>query len=253
MYKQGTKYIYEFGDRIGPLRIMFIEELPSKGGHRYGKFLCPKCNKNLFRAKIDTVKSGYSKQCSVCRAEQNLEHCKEMQQNRRLDITGKKFGKLTALYPIENIKANSIVWMCECDCSAKTRIPVTLNHLRTGHTQSCGCIISKGEEKVAQILSQLDIAFEKQKNFQELRSETNKPLYFDFYLPDYNICIEYDGEQHFSKNYRGWFTKENQEQIQKRDTIKNNYCKKCNIKLIRIPYWDYSKLNSEYIKARIEE
>jgi hypothetical protein len=61
-------------------------------------------------------------------------------------------------------------------------------------------------------------------------------------LPDYNICIEYDGIQHFeSVDYFGGelgFIN-----TQMRDNIKNEYCKNNNIKLIRIPYWDYENID----------
>ena len=60
---------------------------------------------------------------------------------------------------------------------------------------------------------------------------------FDFYLPDYNTCIEFDGEQHFKpiKHFGG---KERFKQQQKNDQIKNDYCVENNIALIRIS--DYS-------------
>ncbi len=57
-------------------------------------------------------------------------------------------------------------------------------------------------------------------------------------LPDFNICIEFDGEFHykplmgideFAKGYV-------------RDEIKNKYCAENNIYLIRIPYWEKENL-----------
>lgn len=62
-------------------------------------------------------------------------------------------------------------------------------------------------------------------------------LRFDFYLPDYNICIEYDGKQHFESI--DWFGGKNsflENQI--RDKIKNEWCVENNINLIRISYKD---------------
>ena len=57
----------------------------------------------------------------------------------------------------------------------------------------------------------------------------------DFYLPDYNTCIEYDGIQHFHlvEHFGG------QEEFERRkinDNIKTNYCIDKNINLIRLPY-----------------
>ena len=54
-------------------------------------------------------------------------------------------------------------------------------------------------------------------------------LRFDFYLPTYNLCIEYDGEQHFSPidfaNKGSEWANSSFNQNQKRDEIKNQYCK----------------------------
>lgn len=75
-----------------------------------------------------------------------------------------------------------------------------------------------------------------------------KNCVFDFYLPDYNILIEYDGEQHFkpvdfaSKGLE-WATKIF-EYNQIKDKIKNDYCKDNNIRLIRIPYWDFDNIET---------
>jgi len=66
-----------------------------------------------------------------------------------------------------------------------------------------------------------------------------KELPFDFYLPDYNLCIEYDGIFHyediFDKPYDFKTGK-------KRDKIKTKYCKDNNINLLRIPYWEFDNI-----------
>ena len=65
---------------------------------------------------------------------------------------------------------------------------------------------------------------------------------FDFYLPDYNICIEYDGELHY-KSIDFYGGEEELMKQQNRDNIKTQYCKDNNITLIRIPYWDLNNIN----------
>jgi hypothetical protein len=74
-------------------------------------------------------------------------------------------------------------------------------------------------------------------------------LKFDFYLPDYNYCVEYDGELHYQvSRYCGGFDKFVDGII--RDTVKNEYCKKNNVKLIRIPYWDFNRIE-EILKKEL--
>ncbi len=53
------------------------------------------------------------------------------------DITGQKFGKLTALFPLNEIKGSSYMWHCVCDCG--NQIDVRLSSLTSGNTTSCGC------------------------------------------------------------------------------------------------------------------
>lgn len=93
---------------------------------------------------------------------------------------------------------------------------------------------------------QYNVYFEQEKIFKDcVNPKTNTYLRFDFYLPDYNCCIEYDGEQHFHipKNKTStFFTDKEIKNIQYRDSIKNQYCLQNQITLIRIPYSQYNNI-----------
>ena len=68
-----------------------------------------------------------------------------------------------------------------------------------------------------------------------------KSLLFDFFIPKYNTCIEFDGEQHFRPiNFMGGIDKFEKTKIN--DNIKTIFCQENNIKLIRIPYYDIDKI-----------
>lgn len=56
--------------------------------------------------------------------------------NKKLDLTGQRFGRLTALAPAENI-GGCTAWLCRCDCGQET--VVITKRLRDGHRTSCGC------------------------------------------------------------------------------------------------------------------
>ena len=79
----------------------------------------------------------------------------------------------------------------------------------------------------------LNIKFEKQKKFKNCKDK--QLLSFDFYLIDYNICVEFDGRHHF-ETIDYWGGEEKLKYTQKHDKMKNIYCKKNNIKLIRIKH-----------------
>ena len=95
------------------------------------------------------------------------------------------------------------------------------------------CKESKGELLVSNILIKNDIYFDRQKSFSELKHK--RLLYYDFYLPDYKLCIEYDGEQHF-KSIDYWGGDKSFEELKMRDNLKNEYCKDNNISLLRLTY-----------------
>ena len=104
------------------------------------------------------------------------------------------------------------------------------------HLNNQGCPIckeSKGEKEIKKYLLNNKIKFEIQKSFKNCKYKSL--LKFDFYLPEHNICIEYDGKQHFEIiDY--WGGKVEYDLIKIRDNIKTDYCNKNNIKLIRIKY-----------------
>lgn len=106
------------------------------------------------------------------------------------------------------------------------------------------CQESHGEQMVRSILNKLKIEFVSQKRFSDCRYK--QPLPFDFYLPKFRVAIEYDGEQHYKEI--AYFSEDGGLKCRKiRDHIKNQYCKKHKIDLIRIPYTITNKDEIEQI------
>ena len=102
------------------------------------------------------------------------------------------------------------------------------------------CSESHGEKQITAWLRQRDIRNIPQKKFDDCRDINVLP--FDFYIPELNICIEYQGEQHYHPvNFGGISDEEaydNFLKTQRHDEIKRNYCMANDIKLIYIPYWE---------------
>lgn len=167
------------------------------------------------------------------------------------DLTGQRFGMLTVLNKTDRrTKTGNVIWLCKCDCGNEKEVAGT--HLLDGTTSSCGCINSKGELRIRQVLDKIGIVYIQQFVFADCRiPQSNYPARFDFYLPQYNICIEYNGEQHYHYRSKGLFTLSEVEKIQERDNIKKNYCYTHNIPLIIIPYTDYKIIDCDYILERI--
>jgi hypothetical protein len=110
------------------------------------------------------------------------------------------------------------------------------------------CNTSKGEMLISSILEKYNIKYIPQKKFKGLKYK--KSLIFDFYLPQYNCCIEFDGEQHF-RPIEYWGGEKTFEDIKNRDIIKNEYCKLNNIRLIRFSYKDNHDIIELNIKSNL--
>lgn len=88
---------------------------------------------------------------------------------------------------------------------------------------------SHGNDDIAKILDKYNVVYAREYKFDDCKDKRKLP--FDFYLPDLNICIEYDGKQHTDKSAKYYSTI-----TVKHDHIKDTFCNKNNIKLIRISY-----------------
>ena len=202
------KQIYNKGDLIGTHQLEFIREVepkisPSGKIQRRMEVICPICGrlfitylKNLNRSLNGVTKPV--KQCPECSKKEKIERLKLLRYDNKKDLTGQRFGYLLVLGDSgERTAKGEVKQICQCICG--NIIKVRGSSLTSGNTTSCGCRTeSKGEEKVRLILDQLELNFEQEKIFNDcINPKTNAKLRFDFYLPSYNICIEYDGKQHF--------------------------------------------------------
>ena len=106
------------------------------------------------------------------------------------------------------------------------------NHLRGKGCPRCN--ESKGEKQVSELLAKYDLTFDPQKTFEGLRHK--KPLKCDFYVPEINTVIEYQGEHHYGIGRNADRDKHNTIPI--RDQIKRDFFREKGIHLIEIPYWE---------------
>ena len=101
---------------------------------------------------------------------------------------------------------------------------------------------SKGEHKISKILTEHNIEFECEKTFDTCRSPKNHRLRFDFFLPTYNILIEFQGHHHFRPVNKYRRAKIVHEKTKVHDKIKREYVQQNNLVLFEIHYKDYENL-----------
>lgn len=195
----------------------------------------------------DALRQGQIVSCGECDIKRK--RCAEVGKSNLIDLTGQRFGRLVVLERApapEHTKRNSPYWKCQCDCG-NIHLAESSN-LRRGYVCSCGCLKSKGEEKISSLLQKYKVNFHPQYTEKRFRFSTNYLPHYDFAIFDDNdklLClIEYNGEQHY--NYRsegkGWNNKELFLKTQRRDKEKKEICEKFQIKLYIISYKDFDKL-----------
>ena len=130
-----------------------------------------------------SLRSGASKSCGCLQK-------KIAATNNFKDLKNQKIGHLTVLEYAGKDSSNKSLWKCQCDCEAKTIIITRGSDLLSGKTQSCGCIRSRCEAKIAQLLEEHGLMFEKEKTFDTCRfPETNGLARFDFWVDHMSIHL----------------------------------------------------------------
>lgn len=225
------KYSYLIGRKINKWTILSITK---KNGQAHAECQC-ECGTQK-SVRVLNILYGYSKDCGCGRKAM-------LRETRTKNLVGQRFGKLTVVELLEDSnKFNRRLYKCKCDCGNEITVPSS--SLTTDHTRSCGCLTSYHNMYIGQFLSKNKI-----KHIPEYGVVIDDTRYrYDFYLPDYNLFIEYDGEQHYMvPRYRGDNEEANRqilEQTQKRDKIKDKYCEDNNINLLRIPYWESKNIET---------
>lgn len=195
--------------------------------------LCKKCN-NIFKMTPNDFKNGY--RCPYCAG--NKKKDTNTFKKEIFNLVGNEYEVLS-----EYKNTNSKVLLKHNKCN--TEWWTTPNSFLNGNHRCPYCKRSIGEEKIKNWLKDNNIKFVEQYKFNDCKYY--KVLPFDFYLEEYNLLIEFDGIQHFQpiKNFGG----EKEFKIQqKRDIIKNNYCNKHDIQLLRINYNQLDNINNIMIK-----
>lgn len=125
--------------------------------------------------------------------------------------------------------------------------------MTSGKKSSCGCLKSKGESKIQQLLQENNIPFQTQKTFETcIFPDTNRKALFDFYV-DNKYIIEYNREQHYGYRNIGWSNETQFNKTVEHDKFKENWCKENNIPLIVIPYWKFNTLSIQDLMIKGEK
>ena len=229
----GIKYTYEY---IKEYIEGFGYKLLSKeymNARTKLKVECPKGH--IYEVTFDNFKQGY--RCPYCAGniKYTYEYVKEYIESFGYKLLSKEYVDVFDKLKVE--------------CPKGHIYEVAFNNFKYGYRCPI-CNQSSGEQEVSRILDMYKVDFKYDYKFMDCVDKG--VLRFDFYLPKYNYCIEFDGKQHFKvsnfNNDEYSVALDNFESIKRRDNIKDIYCRDNSIKLIRIPYWDFKNIEEILVK-----
>ena len=252
---ENRKPVLNFRNKRILFRDNFIERAKIVHGDKYDYSIVEDFKTSREKVSIICLKHGIFRQnisnhlngqgCPLCAKEKSFMTLEEFIQKAK-QVHNNKYDYSKVIY------VNNLTKVCII-CSEHGEFWQTPNSHLNG--QGCpNCNISKGEEKIKKFLKKVNIKFEVQYKFPDCLGKRNILLPFDFYILDKNICIEYDGQQHFKPTCFGGMSLDkaikNFEIVQKNDKIKNEYCERNDINLIRIPYWKKNEIE-EILKMEV--
>lgn len=218
------------GRRYGSLTVLELSGERKKNGAVVWKCRCDcgtYCEVHAYK-----LKSGHTRSCGCSHREAIL------------DLTGQKFGKLTVLGDSGRRRDGSggMIWKCLCSCGQEKEI--RQDALVSGAAASCGCVKSRGNEKVARLLREAGLSYQPEYSPPDMKGKRR----FDFAVWEagkLSYLIEYDGVLHFGYSDSGWDTEARYQKMRVSDREKNAYCFQKGIPLIRVPYTRFSRLEAE--------
>ncbi len=205
---------------------------------------CPKCKKE-FEKTLQGVNYSKLVVCKKCVGEIVSER-----QKTDIDIIKEYLISLGSEMISEKFEHSCKKITIKCDKCGKgfDRTWKQIKDRENVTCPKCSDAKSIGEKKINTLLKKHNINYEVEKTFEGC-SDVSK-LRYDFYIPELNTCIEYDGKQHFFA-YNDFGGTSSFEDRVKKDKMKNDFCKKENINLIRITYKQFKDIENILISNKI--
>lgn len=214
--------------------IEFYMAQQSKNGNKGDKvrFTCSKCERVNEFFVGNLLKNNSSIECQYCSGQKN----KKDHIAYKFELNEKYPNAFTLLSDYEDIDKEIKIRCNTCGFIRKVK---PTNLLRNGFCPKCGKNKSTGEAKICAWLDENNIRYEQQKYFKDWNIGLH---YFDFYLPEYNLVIEYQGIQHYEFNPYFHKTIENFSYCKNKDNIKKNAAIENGLNYLSIKYTLYHKI-----------
>lgn len=218
-------------EKLKGIPIKYIGKIRDRAQKR--QFQCLVCDHRWEASPLGFVNS---KGCPACNRKIHLSMKAKSQEqyNKELFEISDGYIICTEPYIKAGIKIKHKCILCDHEW------PITPGSVLRGSYRCQRCsIMSKGEERIHRFLRDRGVVNKYEKTFDDCRHEGL--LSFDFHLIDLHTLIEYDGQQHYFP-IEMWGGQDGFDKLLIRDAIKTKYCLDKNIPLIRIPYFDFDRI-----------
>lgn len=218
--------------------------LEYKGKNKEMKLLCTKCKKEFYK-QVQSVRYNDNPYCFECNYEMRA-NIRRTDINIIRDFIKELGGELVSEKFVRS--TDNLVVKCNVCKQPYERTWKYIKDNENVTCPKCSNIKSKGELKIMKILDENNIEYITEKTFDDC-VDVGK-LRYDFYIPEMNLCIEYDGKQHYFE-YNDFGGTESFIDRKRKDEIKTQYCKDNNINLLRISFKQFRKIEEILIQNKI--
>lgn len=202
-----------------------------------------KCPRGLHRSELKLI-SSFTKGNNLIKCNQCNSIAQYGLDNLGKDFIEKYWSYKNIINPWECAPYSKKETWWKCPDGIHEDYPRLISNSNIYDFRCPGCQFSKGEKRINNYLIDNQITYIPQKEFEGLVGLKGGLLSYDSYLPNYNLLVEYQGEQH--ERYIPGFHKSKKDFLKQveHDKRKKEYAQSNNIKLLEIWYWDYENIGS---------
>lgn len=177
------------GKKYNMLTVLELSDRLNTSGNRMYKCRCD-CGNIQYGTKWELV-NGYLQSCGCIR------------KRPKKDLSNKKFGKLTALYPVGKSKSSGTLWHCLCDCGNEVDKPTSI--LMSGGVKSCGCLIKTRNRSNSS--DAIGVTFYSNKWHAHIMINRKDYNLGGFPKKEDAIAIRKEAEKNASSDFEEWYKK----------------------------------------------